>query len=475
MNEKECQAILAELYAADPSLRQYDSELKKVIKKLIATKPRAEMNEVFRRELRSALLKKAEELKPPTTEDVRGAYLKPSHLAFAGTGAVIILAVAIISYALINKTNETETSPAETPKVAFSEASITELSAEAFGDLSSRNLQSSSGEIGAYSEQESTLNNTDDIISVDTDTETVMGGTNYNYIYNYAISLPDSDMAIYKKTTDENAARQAADYLKNFDLNMIDLNTFDQLQLQSFSLTQDKEYGYNINFNLSTGYFNMVSNGNKWFEYDSSERLYLEDVPTDEHLFATANGFVKQYDIDVTGYGNPEIEESWLDPNSRYTDDLDEVYIPGSIKVIYPLLINQRRVYTTFGDPVGLELNIDLRENKVSSVSNMTNLTLESSDYPIETDTEKLLSQVQQGGYYELRYENPANTYDIQLGEQELAYITTYENGSQQYFIPALVFPVVEPSDFYKNRVVVPLVSGLLPEIQDVPEEFLGL
>lgn len=48
--------VLNELYALDPDLREKESEIKKIIERMIKNRPVVEINEVFQRELRAKIL-----------------------------------------------------------------------------------------------------------------------------------------------------------------------------------------------------------------------------------------------------------------------------------------------------------------------------------------------------------------------------------------------------------------------------------
>lgn len=48
--------ILEELYALDPTLREKESEIKKIIDKMIKNRPEVEINETFRAELRKKIM-----------------------------------------------------------------------------------------------------------------------------------------------------------------------------------------------------------------------------------------------------------------------------------------------------------------------------------------------------------------------------------------------------------------------------------
>lgn len=49
--------ILEELYALDPTLREKEAEIKKIIDRMIKNRPEVEINETFRSELREKIMR----------------------------------------------------------------------------------------------------------------------------------------------------------------------------------------------------------------------------------------------------------------------------------------------------------------------------------------------------------------------------------------------------------------------------------
>jgi predicted oxidoreductase (fatty acid repression mutant protein) len=57
--------ILDELYALDPDLREKESEIKKIIEKMMKNRPEVEINETFRSELREKIMREIASMKKP--------------------------------------------------------------------------------------------------------------------------------------------------------------------------------------------------------------------------------------------------------------------------------------------------------------------------------------------------------------------------------------------------------------------------
>lgn len=58
--------ILDELYALDPFLRKKEPEIKKIIEKMMKTRPKIEINEAFRAELREKIMREIASKKKPS-------------------------------------------------------------------------------------------------------------------------------------------------------------------------------------------------------------------------------------------------------------------------------------------------------------------------------------------------------------------------------------------------------------------------
>ncbi|MFA5134409.1 MAG: hypothetical protein WC505_01320 [Patescibacteria group bacterium] len=480
MNEKDMTGILQELYAIEPKLRRYEVELKKVIVKFMQKKPKAEIDEAFKKELRAALLQKAREFEQLPKEDVRGfSWVKLFSFRNVTLTAVGTAAVIVIILITSNGTGN-DGAPAQ---LSSNGLGVEELSTRAFGDLPVDSLQPTAGESGGGYGGGGTAT-APDVQGTEPGAAAIPGfeGINYHYVYNGDLALPQDTLLVYKKVTDATTGSQAAEYLKNFGLDAVDLSTFSQAQLQNFSLTQDAEYGYTIEVNLLTGYLNISAN-NTWYQYSRCDGdvcpeyqpLAEGDIPADAEIISLADRFIEDHKINVENYGEPVINKYWLEQKTQNADGTEEAYVPDSLQVMYPLLIDGKRVYTTFGDTVGLQADVNLIENKVAGVSSIIALNMQSSPYPIETDAEKILDIAARGGFYEYSYGSPENTYEVELGDPVIAYVAAYENtGSQfsEFFVPALVFPVIgtPPVEyFYKKQVIVPLVSEFFSDQLDEP------
>lgn len=202
--------------------------------------------------------------------------------------------------------------------------------------------------------------------------------------------------------------------------------------------------------------------------------LTAADIPADEELISITDRFISEHKINLSGYGEPEIDKSW---NRVYYygpgQEASQAYVPDVITVKYPLVINGSFVYEQGGYKLGITVNVNIRHKKVSGLYNLSVQEYESSLYEAETDFSKILKAAEKGGLYNyfMSYEE---TKEFEIGTPEKAYsvIWKYDQSSQTsrtLLVPALVFPVNTTPDtemyYYNDKIVIPLAKELLESV----------
>ncbi len=145
-------------------------------------------------------------------------------------------------------------------------------------------------------------------------------------------------------------------------------------------------------------------------------------------------------------------------------------YAPDMVNVVYPLIIEGKAVTEGGGYPYGLQVNVSVRENKVSGLYNLNSQKYEASSYDLETNMQTIVNiatSQNQYGYME-NYPN-LKTTEIKLGTPTqilMHYYRTNEKGiGEELYIPAMSFPVEENSQ-YMQSITVPLVKEFINENQ---------
>lgn len=307
----------------------------------------------------------------------------------------------------------------------------------------------------------------------------------YRYVYSGSgLDLKDPKLAVLRKDNQRFQSSELASLLQGFHISGFDIGAFTNLRLDNMTLSEDTQYGHQISIDLNAGTISMYRDYAKWpqstcqtDECFQKERPSLSDMPTKENIVAIASDFIAKYQIDTAHYGEPVVNEDWRADYDRASDK-STVYIPDTVSLTYPLVIDGKSVYEEYGAPKGLMLSIDIRSKRVSDFSGMEKLDFLASDYAADTDFEHMKSLAEKGGRYTPSYQTGSGkTVDVSLGTPTLSYVhlSEYKDGkSSEYLVPALVFPVTstpKEGEYFQKTVTIPLVkdfqttqnSGIMP------------
>jgi hypothetical protein len=197
--------------------------------------------------------------------------------------------------------------------------------------------------------------------------------------------------------------------------------------------------------------------------------LEISDVPGDEKLIEMANNFIKEHGINLSMYGDPEVEHSWK-TNLVGLSEGRKANVPERISVIYPLVINNYYVYDQWGNKFGLRVDVNIRVMKVSSAYNLTSQNYEKSVYEAEMDFAEILKVAEKGGISTMRFPSNGKTVDVEIGTPTLVYMKTWNIQStetNELLVPAFLFPITkqpEEGTMYQNNIIVPLAKEILLE-----------
>jgi hypothetical protein len=492
--EKIIQEILNELFIIDPGLKKYQKELEATMAKMIANKPQDKFDENFRQELKMKLLARAEELE-------KAGSARPSlwkNLVFwwglSLAAATIVLAVILVVPAVQNGWISMPEFGAGNPLANFSKGvRVEETGERAFGDLGG----SSQGLLGAESDSSSGV--TAPIASPQAPSSTSRpalglgggGGTNavapdikmmppqyatkYSYIYEGEdFSLPEvSEVAVLKRLKSY-GSENLNSVLDKISFGLFDPSKLSNVKVQTLSLAEDRDGGYLVDFNPYEGMVSMYENWQRTMpvDYGSLPRLSQSDVPSDEKLIEAANNFMTRYGIDRGNYGAPKVSQS---SKLGYINvPAADVWIPDTMTVLYPLLVNGKEAWEQGGySQVGFSVNINIRTMKVTSLYGLQTQNYQSSNYAMETDKERVMRFALQGDLWpqgDYPMENfEVKKVEVKLGTPEIQYMRYFkyaDTENDDLLVPALVFPVVDKgqADEYYNKevVVIPLVKEIL-------------
>jgi len=312
----------------------------------------------------------------------------------------------------------------------------------------------------------------------------------YNFVYTGGdFEISDSRQSVLKRVKDDSLAKNFAKTISSLNFGLLNAGKFKNQELANFNINEDREFGYSVYFNLTENMISINTNWNKWPRPETrceglvdeenarcyeSYQLTEGDLPPDEKVIAIADDFIKEYNIDMSNYGPGEIQKQWQ-LNYGLAQSPERVYVPESIVIIYPLIINGQTVYDESGNKTGLTIEVNIRYNLVSAANNIMAQNYQSSDYEAEIDSNRIIKVAQTGGYNRIYNNTEAEkTVDIELGvpSLELVKIWKYDQTTGQGYellTPFYVFPIVKmPEDAYlwQKIIIVPATKEMLDEIE---------
>lgn len=322
----------------------------------------------------------------------------------------------------------------------------------------------------------------------------------FNYVYTGAdFELFPSEVEVFKRI-DPDFSGELNSSLRGKKIAFLDVDKLKNINVSNLTINEDREYGYTIYLGLKDGSFSLYKNWDKWPSLDKlcggydqacydSKRFKIEDVLGDEEVVNITNSFLQEYNINLEGYGAPEVQKYWM-RDYEMSSEKSSYYISDTINVVYPLKINGATVYSDYGQKVGINVEVDMREKKVSGLYNMYYQYYESSNYTSEVDKDLVLKTAQQGGmypdYYYMGDSEETKKIDIELDTPILGLIKTWQYDQTtmkgyELHVPAYIFPIKSKPEgvyFSRDNIVVPAVkdffvnynTGVRPMLMEASE-----
>ena len=481
--DKNVKNILKELYSLDAEFKKHEAELIMIIQKLLTSRPDVKVNKTFVKQLRAQLFKKEDSMK---SRKSMLNFVKSFKIAAVGVGVAAIAFVVVVSLNL------------DTPTSLISPtATINTLSSNAYGSLSQVPLAQSTGIRsqaggggGGFGLADSRLATEGADAAAEMTADTFSSGLSiypfpqYSYVYNgEEIVLSEEQVAVLRQVKSFGMSVNEQKLLQAINSEVIDLSQFKNVGIRSIDLVEDREFGLSLHWNMFDGSISIGENSDKWRSVYpcrtdtcyQENTLKIEQVPDDETLIAIADSFLSEYGISTDAYGKPEVENSWREQYAR-AESPERAWVPDSIQVLYPLIIGGKLVRAEYGAAVGLHVNVNIRANKASGLWNLSSGVFDSSLYEAETDVERIMTIVKNGGYAgNIRYfTEPAEESElpvIELGTPSQGFVQTWYNNGEEgsmLLVPALVFPITSKptGEYYSNQqsVIIPLVKEILDQ-----------
>jgi hypothetical protein len=479
MNEQDIAQLLTELYAIDPSFQQHEAELRQLIIRLAASQPQAHMDEHFQKSLRHQLLTKARTLQNIPPEDTRGT---KKWLAFAYS----LASVAIIATFIVIVIEQRTQHKTPTPHLVAGGLHVSQVAANAFGQFNTGSLATAPATFQTGREINKDTSSTG--TSTATSGSSGTPGTtqpapaelvNYHYTYEGALPTLAATMPVYKRQNSQIATLSAGGLSDVLGLNLINLNTFNDLTIQNISLAQDSGYSMNIDLTAGTIYIyssEQLVKGVPLPATDTSGSApQTNQAPTlsDAQLIKIADSFMSKHHINLQAYGQPQVDTSSVAAtraaaNFGMAEPL--LYPQSFAQVIYPLQIDNQKIYSQYGQIVGMTVSIDAQQEKVTSVSNLMAQTYQSSNYQTISNTDTLKAAIAQGGPFGYQYSGATKTVTVKLSAPTTGLVDIYKTNNagetEDYLVPALIFSAQPDQNIaddnlklYQPTVVIPLVK----------------
>lgn len=517
LTSNEINTLLQELYASDPSLREREKDLIKIIQRIADAKPNVSIDKKFLQSLRTELLGNSKTLSTPMKLNDTLKPKKPVSrmwpalsLAFSGVAVAAMAALFVMQDSMF--TNSDRRGPSNIQPVAFNALSINRVSRTAFGTLNIAEssvgkatgmgggggdasaayaTRSASPEVAPVPSVEPSAQSTVAVDAPTVDSKMIMPyePTITEYIYKGdELRLDETSMDVYKRVNGSFSAGSLASMVQGLNLGVVDLSTFPNADIGDISIYQNQPFGYQIYISPRNGTMSIDQNWEQWrTAYPSCQdencwkasQIKESDIPADSELIALADAFLAEHRIDRSAYAAGEVDHSW---KQYYLPEGETRYVPDTLTVVYPLVLDGQTAYINGGMKMGINVMVNLRVKKVSGIYNLQSLNMDASTYDAETDVSKILSSAKNGGlsspirYMDATTLSQSKKVEAELGTPTTGLVQIYQykdNQSVELYAPALFFPVIKKPQGMEwsasNVVIVPLVKGFEDEMNPTP------
>lgn len=514
--------LVQEILSLAPELKEKENDVRRLVELLLESKPDITIDEQFVMELRTQLRNKVQTgvLEEINQESLVSRMSGLFNSKFAYAFAVMILTVLVVSPFMLRNGQISNSSV----QLAF-DTTIKDVKAGAFGDLSSHDdgVRTANSDVAMeksftqkfameeaasseyYANEAAGMGGAPSVaptmptiamdVAIDTDdgermeadvTESMiapMWKAQYpKYIFRGDFPNMTDIGAVYRKVDSSLSSSGLAQLVNKLDLGVIDLGTFSGAQVRNLEVVSTGDPAYTISINFNRGTISLYKN---WTGEDdvvyTSERSYNPAAIDKENVIRVADSFLKKHNIDISSYGEPEIDML------EYETYIGEVYESGvaveslsyapvyNVQVRYPLVLGGKKVVESSGYAVGMNVSVNVSGQYVEGVWGLETLAFERSEYPLITDESTILSMIEQGGYSSgyWREENGTEV-EVDVYEPEVVLMKHWKYDSdyrteKELFVPALLFQVDskaarEKNMYVQNKFVVPLVEGVWQE-----------
>lgn len=465
----------------EPSLASRRDDLRRIVQALVSQKPANTFDKAFARRLRRQLM----QADKPSLSFIQ-SFMNVFHsarLTYGLSGALVAL-VFMLPVMYLAATPARFTGDTSTPRILSSLTNTPVFSPQtsnAFGSLAMLAEASRSQSGGGGGGGNIPIDKVPSELSVDR-----LWYQPYTFVYKgETITVSDSALDVHKRIKRMSGSNIPG--LSGLGGGMINVGSFTNPEVRSIDIYENTGKGYSIGINFFEGTVYINPNYETWFAEQNAAcargncpaPMNLGEVLSDSEMISIATAFLSQHGVNTASYGNPRVDNQWRVAYDQATDK-SLAYIPETISVVFPLLLQGEEVVDSGGMTYGLRVDIHQRERAVFSVWNLNTQQYESSSYPTEQDASRIVKVAERGGMYGWYGEGNPEAKQISLGTptQVLMQFVHYNNGiNEELYVPALAFPVMDaPADYYGQRtVVVPMIKEVLDSYEQNVIMPLGL
>jgi hypothetical protein len=376
-----------------------------------------------------------------------------------------------------------------TPQLAYEQQQIENVGSNAFGSLADVQTESmttegrGSASFGVDGGGQLNIAEDSSASGDDNASSQVIRPNLINYDFQYkgeAIDVQNINNRVYKRVKQGLASSDfSRNILSQLNTGLLDASKLNQAVVNNIEIRQNREFGHAIYMNLEQGVVGINKNWEQWpnSKIDcrddacfKQQQLQPDDVPQDNEIINIAKEFINKYGIDTSSYGEPTVMHHWR-KTAELASDSSSVHVPEEIPVVFPLVIGEEKVYEQAGSPYGLILEVNIKHKRVAGARNLAAQKFQSSSYEAVNEPQKITDMAERGGL-QAPYEHdaPTKTVTIELGTPEVGLISIMkrdDQGSQQLFTPAFIFPIIDRSEqtyFTRDHIVVPATKELFEQ-----------
>lgn len=477
--------FLEELYILEPSLKEKETEILALIDRMTLNRPAINIDESFKMELKKTILKEFAMKKTSRVSFFTwwNMALPVSLAAFAG----IFMVSQYIGNPQISTTSEPPMLAVETAapdsmvknSISLTQSrenlqekafwSLTFLNTQQMNNSTSSRPQSGGGGMGNMAAVTNPVVDSDAKMDARMMTTYPVDMPVITYSFSGELELPTGSLPVYERSTVPFNGSDVANLIVSQWMEWFNLSAINNPKLTMLSFVDTASLGYSYNIDFVWGTFSIYQNYETWPQpvcnangCESLRTLTASDLESNDAIIAKASNFLNTYNIDTSWYGSPMIDQSAAMPDGM---------IPEMITVTYPTLLDGKVSYEENGGPRGLTLTYDVRNKKVSSFYGLWKDALRSSDYPLTTNSGKVVELLAQGGRWG-SYMTPnadSKKINVSVKSPEIGYMRLShmdEAGKyKEYLIPAFIFQVEKSNDptvYTPNIITIPLIDDFL-------------